>query len=463
MSAMGEKAFDYRKGWQAEPEAGEHSLSAKAPYEDFGAEPLDPRRYYDPEFMRLEEQKLWPQVWLMAGFTCDIPRPGSYFKFDFGRESFIVLRQFSGEIKAFYNVCPHRANALVTADFGSVNKFACSFHGWQFGWDGSNQRVTDREMFRPETLRGSIGLTAVRCEVACGMVFINMDGKAPPLKDFLGVMVDHLAMYKMEHMIVARDASTPWDANWKTVLDAFNEAYHAFFVHSMARKSFDDYHTQIDTYANGMNRRIGMIGHPSPRLPDQGLNDDLKYLMVEAGLDPSKFDATDGQVRKAIQQAKRRRAAQRGLDWSSFTDGQLTDDWNYSFFPNFTLNIHVEGLLFQRFRPHPTDPEKCYYDNMVLVHPTDDASSIPAYMGVAPGTDVSGKTRAQRLYVPAGEKGMGPVVDEDGELVPVVQRGLRSRGFVGGLRLGEAERCIRQFHHELDRYIYEGNKPAGAL
>lgn len=457
-----QQAFDYRKGWFLEPGVPADSPAIKRPYEDFGTAPLDARRYYDPEFMRLEEARLWSRVWTVAGPASDIPQPGDCFRYDLGRESFIIVRLPSGEIGGFYNVCPHRGNALLREDFAHVTKFVCSFHGWQFGLDGENLKVTDREMFRPEALCGAIGLRPVRCETAFGMVFINMDPDAEPLADFLGEIVAHLNAYRVEDMRVVRDAETVWNANWKTGLDAFNEAYHAFFVHAMARKSFDDYHTQIDTWPNGMNRRIGMLGHPSPRLPDQGLNDDLKYLMLEAGLDPAQFDPASGEVRAAIQQAKRRRAAARGLDWSVFTDGQLTDDWNYSIFPNLTLNVHVEGLLFQRFRPHPSDPEKLVYDNMVLVHPVDDAASVPAYMGVAPGTDVSGKTRPARLRIPGGEPGMGPVVDEDGQLIPVVQRGLRSRGF-GGMRLGEPEHCIRQFHAELDKYIYDGRKPVGAL
>lgn len=457
-----EQAFDYRRGWHIEPELGATSPARKTAYEDFGTAPIDARRYYAPEFKQLEDEKLWPRVWTMAGVAADIPNTGDCFRYELGRESLIIVRQADQTIRAYYNVCPHRGNALLREDFAHVSKLVCSFHGWQFALDGRNLKVTDREMFRPEALDGPIGLTPVRCEQAFGLVFINMDANAEPLADFLGEVVAHLAPYRIEDMRVVRDASTEWNANWKTTLDAFNEAYHAFFVHAMARKSFDDVHTQIDTYANGMNRRIGMIGHPSPRLPDQGLNDDLRYLLIEAGLDPAGFDPAQGDVRAAIQRAKRARAEARGLDWSGFTDGQLTDDWNYSFFPNFTLNIHVEGLLLQRFRPHPTDPEKCYYDNMVLVHPTDDAASIPAYMGIAPGTDVSGRTRPARLQVPNGEPGMGPVVDEDGVLVPVVQRGLRSRGF-RGLRLGEPEHCIRQFHHELDRRLYGGSKPAGAL
>lgn len=462
MGNIHDKAFDYRKGWIIESELPAGSPAQKQPWEDFGAEPLDPRRYFAPEFMRLEQQKLWPKVWHVAGFACDIPRPGDYFRYDLGRESFVVVRGMDQQVRAFYNVCPHRANRLAMKEFGNVTRFVCGFHGWQFGLDGENLKIVDREMFRAESLCGHVGMKQVRCESVSGLVFINQDDAAMPLRTFLGEIAGHLEAYRIEDMRVVRDAETVWDANWKTGLDAFNEAYHAFFVHSMARQSFDDYHTQIDTWPNGMNRRIGMLGHPSPRLPDQGLNDDLRYLMQEAGLDSSTFDPRDGQVRAAIQQAKRRRATAKGLDWSAFTDGQLTDDWNYSIFPNLTLNIHVEGLLFQRFRPHPTDPERLVYDNVVLVHPTDDASSIPAYMGAAPGTDVSGRTRPPRLHVPSGQPGMGPVVDEDGQLVPIVQRGLSSQGY-GGLRLGEQERCIRQFHAELDRWVYGASKPAGAL
>ncbi|MET0985340.1 MAG: aromatic ring-hydroxylating dioxygenase subunit alpha [Steroidobacteraceae bacterium] len=455
-------SFDYKAGWVIEPEQPPASSAAKVPYEDFGAAPLNPRRYFDPAFARLEEERLWPKVWTMAGFVSDIPQVGDYFKYDLGRESFIIVRTAPDVIKAYYNVCAHRGNALIKTDFGNLTRFFCGFHGWQFDLDGNNIQITDREMFRAETFQRGTHLTSVRCEIACGMVFINMDPQAQSLAEFLGPLVTHLKSYRIEDMHVVADAETIWDGNWKTGLDAFNEAYHAYFVHPMARGSFDDYHTQIDTYPNGMNRRIGMIGAPSPRHPQQGLNPDLQYLLTEVGLNPAEFDPNRGDVRKAIQQAKRKLAAKKGLDWSCFTDGQLTDDWNYSMFPNTTLNIHVEGLLFQRFRPHPTDPEKFIYDNMVLVHPTDNAASIPAYMGVPPDSDVSGKTRPARKYVPPGELGMGPVVDEDGKNMFFVQRGLRSRGFRGML-LGEPERCIRQFHAELDRYLYGANKPADAL
>ena len=67
--------------------------------------------------------------------------------------------------------------------------------------------------------------------------------------------------------------------------------------------------------------------------------------------------------------------------------------------------------------------------------------------------DVSGETRPERIRVPQGKPpGLGEVLDQDSELLPVVQKGLRSRGFRGPL-WSEQEQRVRHFHRELDRYI----------
>jgi hypothetical protein len=56
--------------------------------------------------------------------------------------------------------------------------------------------------------------------------------------------------------------------------------------------------------------------------------------------------------------------------------------------------------------------------------------------------------------VPIGQKpNLGDVLDQDSELLPIVQQGIRSRGFKGPL-WGEQEVRVRHFHRELDRYIF---------
>ncbi len=144
-----------------------------------------------------------------------------------------------------------------------------------------------------------------------------------------------------------------------------------------------------------------------------------------------------------------------GLEhYENFTDGQLTDSWATGLFPNVQMGMHPEGVFIMRFVPHPSEPERFFYDTMILYRVVDDPSyTVPAWMGLPPDTDVTGRTRPNVRRVPIGEKpNLGDVLDQDSELLPVVQKGLRSRAFRGPL-WGEQEVRVRHFHRELDRYI----------
>ena len=74
-------------------------------------------------------------------------------------------------------------------------------------------------------------------------------------------------------------------------------------------------------------------------------------------------------------------------------------------------------------------------------------------MGLPAGIDVTGRTRPNVIHVPVGQKpNLGDVLDQDSELLPVQQKGIRSRAFRGPL-WSEQEQRVRHFHKELDRYI----------
>ena len=126
-------AVNYKVEWPMNLGAAGDTLEAKQPDIDNGLDVPDPSRYYSPEFMRLEWQKLWPRVWLLAGVGSDIPEEGDYFTFAIGAEEFVLVRQADGGVRAFYNVCPHRGNRVVLNEHGSVSRFTCAFHAWQFG------------------------------------------------------------------------------------------------------------------------------------------------------------------------------------------------------------------------------------------------------------------------------------------------------------------------------------------
>jgi len=441
--------------WLIDPKAGEGNLEAKQPFIDNGLDVYPPGRYYDPAYMQREWDHMWTRSWLIAGVETDIPEPGDYSQFRLLRESIVIVRQQDGSVKAFYNVCPHRGNQLVLNDRGSVMQFTCSFHSWQYGLDGECTRVTDRETINPNLLCKNPQMKEIHCETHAGLVFINLDDEPPPLLERIGLPEGYLESYQLDKMYCVRHVVSEWGANWKTGVDAFYETYHLHAVHPETQDVMDDLGVQVDLYPHGASRMIVPIGVKTKRQPDQEImNPSLQYMMAEASMEPDEYPQNAREVRTAIQQAKRKRSKIFDLGYERFTDGQLTDSWATGIFPNVQIGLHPEGAFLMRFMPHPTDPERFFYDTMTLIRPVPDPNyRTPGWMGLPEGTDTSGETRPDTEYVPLGKPpNLGQVLDQDSELLPVVQRGIRSRGFEGAI-WGEQEQRLRHFHKELERYL----------
>src|SRR3546814_717613 len=111
---MNSRPFDWLTGIVLDPDASPDAPSAKATYRDYGTAPIRTRDYGSNEAAALEWEKLWTKIWTLAGFVCDIPHVGDYFRYDLGAESFLIVRSETDRIQAFYNVCPHRGNKIVT-------------------------------------------------------------------------------------------------------------------------------------------------------------------------------------------------------------------------------------------------------------------------------------------------------------------------------------------------------------
>ncbi len=446
--------FDYETGIVVNPAAPAGSLEAKQPYIDNGTGSYDKSRYFTREFMQREWQQLWPRVWLIAGVSSDIPQVGDYFLFDIGDESIIVVRTETG-VRAYYNVCSHRGSRLVRAERGSRMRFICPFHSWKFDLQGKLSAITDRETFREEVVCHEPGLVALACEEHAGLVFVSMREDPPPLSEYIGLPEGYLEGYRIERMKVVRHVRTEWAANWKVGIEAFYETYHLHAVHPETRWVMADLKVQCDLYPNGASRMIVPIGQMTPRIADQdSMNDGLRAMLADVGIDPEGFAGGAREVRAAVQRAKRQRAAALGLDYSGFVDGQLTDSWATGIFPNVQIGCHPEGVFLMRFLPHPTDPERFYYDTMTLIAPVEHPDyKVPDWMGLPEGTDTSGRTRPACEHFGIGEDGnLGLVLSQDSELLPVVQKGMRSRAFRHQL-WGEQEQRLRHFHAELERYL----------
>lgn len=433
-----------------------HPFERPAPYIDDGTARPDPERYISRAFFRAEWKKMFTKTWLMAAPSSDVKEAGDWVKFDIGIESFIIARQEDGSLAAHYNVCPHRGTRLVVDDFGSQNSFTCPFHSWKFGIDGKNVQVTDVDTFRPEVLCHGIDLTAVKVEEAAGLIFISMSDEVPPLAEYLGDLLPMLELYDIGTMNVIQHRRSDWAANWKGGVDAFFESYHLHAIHPQTMGIIDD-RTHIDLYPNGMSRQLIAFGKPNSHFDDQhGINAGIASLLEDAGLDPAAFDGTAEEGRVAVAAAKRARARELGLDYDRFSDVQLTDSAVFGIFPNTQLGCHAEAVFVHRFIPNGPDPEQFTYDTIILYRHVDvPGYNVPGWMGLSEDIDVTGETRPAVVHTGLGEPpGMGEVLDQDSELLPIVQAGARSQGFRGPL-WSQQEARLRHVHVELDRWLQD--------
>lgn len=432
----------------------DHPFDKPAEYIDNGCERPDPSRYTSPEFFRREWEEVFTKTWLLAGPSSDLAEEGDWIRFDIGPESFIVTRLEDGSLAAHYNVCPHRGSRLVLEDFGSQDSFTCPFHSWQFALDGSNRKITDKETFQPEVLCHGTDLTSVRVAEAAGLVFISMSDDVPSLAEYLGPILPMLETYQIDKMHVVQHRRSDWGANWKGGIDAFYESYHLHAIHPQTMGVIDD-RTHIDLFPRGMSRQFVPMAQPNSHYHDQeGVNPGIAMLLKDAGVDLDSFEGTAQDSRAAVAAAKRKQAASYGLDYERFSDAQLTDSTIFGVFPNAQVGCHPEAVFLHRFKPHPSDPEQFTYETTIMYrHVEAEGYGAPGWMGLAKEVDVTGATRPDVVHTGLGEPpGMGEVLDQDSDLLPIVQAGARSRGFRGPL-WGEQEARLRHFHVELDRWL----------
>ncbi|MFT5443304.1 MAG: nitrite reductase/ring-hydroxylating ferredoxin subunit [Myxococcota bacterium] len=416
----------------------------RSPVPDLGTAPIPKERYVSSQYKALEDERLWPKVWHLAGVASDLNEAGAYLTYEIGEESVLVVRQTTGDIAAFYNVCTHRGNRLVEPGAGRAAGFTCLFHAWRFDVDGTLAEAVDSETFAQGCPASELSLRPVRCEQWGGFAWINLDADAEPLTDYLENIPEHLDPYHFEQMKILNEYTIEIPCNWKTSMDAFHESYHILGTHPDTLDVNDDVNCVYDCF-DRHSRMILQLAVASPRHPEHGkVNDTIRdHFLASAGVDPATFQGSALDVRPAIAKAVREiQGPAMGADFSELNDAQLVDDFHYSIFPNITFNIFGRSAWLFRHRPHPTDPDKMYFDFFNLVRlPNADIPRPPREVCVA-SDDL--------LLEPVG--GGGELLAQDTYNLPRIQKGMHSAGF-SGLHLGNQEIRIRHFHHNLDRYI----------
>ncbi len=419
----------------------------KAPEPVLDYAPIPKQRYTSREFAQREWERMWTKVWLLAGRASDAPEPGDYFSYEIGTESVLIVRQRDGSLAARYNVCMHRGNRLREPGRGHASEFRCLFHGWQYDIDGKLLRALDPECFPQGVPSERLSLRPVRCESWAGFVFVCLDPNAAPLREYLGVIPEHLDPYGFEQWKLAFDCTIEIECNWKTSVDAFNEAYHLSATHAWTTEFSDDVNTVYDCY-DRHTRMIFPEVQASPRHPGAGtVTPGIRDMFLKrVGVDLEHFTGGPREARAAYAEAIRKLGPLLGADFSELNESQMCDDFHYTIFPNVTFNTHSLFVWVFTHRPHPEDPNKMYFDFWSLMNAPNQEIPRPErkLFRTADGDTLAGACEG------------GELMDEDLYNLPRIQRGMNSAAFEA-LHLGTQEVRIRHHHDTLMRYI-EGRR-----
>ena len=422
---------------------------------------LSKDRYISEDFMQSEWEGIWTKAWLFAGLESDLLEPGDFFIYDIGRESIVITRNNENEISAFYNVCQHRGNKIVTLESGSFSKVSCPYHGWTYGLDGTLEHVPDRELFKEGVPCEEKSLKPVKVSVWAGLVFINMDENSSSLETFLGPIVDQLKPYKFEKMnLVKHQTVSLLETNWKTVRDNFLEQYHVDFIHPQHASFVDCCDAENDLWPFGHTRTMvtSPVVNPrysTPEEPPEFMKDYLKGLR----LNPDDFHGKVPEIRKAIQKQKRVIGDELGFDFSEFTDDQVSDVLQYDIFPNIFMTIHPERLWIFGPKPHHSDPNKCSFTKWSFQIPSHQVRDESKELELLPGSSFYEQTGSRpehdiftREDVVQGRKSLTVTIDQDIHYLNDMQAGMHSKGFDSATLSNDEER-LQHFHDWVDNWI----------
>src|SRR5262249_49474347 len=108
---------------------------------------MDPAGYRSRRLFELEMREVFPRSWVFVGDLAQIPRAGDYLTEMIGYEPVVVLRDDHAQVRAFSNVCPHRASLLVEGGGNCGTTMTCPYHGWAFKLDGKLSGIPYRREF----------------------------------------------------------------------------------------------------------------------------------------------------------------------------------------------------------------------------------------------------------------------------------------------------------------------------
>ena len=351
--------------------------------------------YTDAEYHAVELDRVLRPSWQIVCHAGELARPGDWRTIEYLGESIVVVRGEDGAIRAFHNVCRHRAMRLVEGAAGCTRKLVCPYHAWTYDLDGRLTGVPMRRDY-PALDMATTGLVPVDIDTWRGFVFVRLaDDGGPSVAEMFAPYDHEIAPYRFEAMRpLAPIRSRERRVNWKNVGDNYSDNLHIPVAH------------------DGLSRLFGR----SYAIEAQPFVDKMSgYLVERASTDFwERFYQTHLPVADHLPAANQRL-------WLYF-----------KLWPNMAFDIYADQIDFMQWLP---------------LTPT---TSILREMSFALPDD----RRAMKLARYANWRINRVVNAEDTMLIERVQQGMASRSYTAG-PIGSSEICLRSFAAKIRERIPE--------
>ncbi len=218
---------------------------------------LPGKYYFDPEIYARELESIFYRSWQYTCHRSRLANPGQYFVRDIGDQSIVVLRDTDGDLRAYHNVCQHRAHRLLEGEGQLARMITCPYHSWCYGLGGQLIAARGSEDM-PDFPRDEIRLQSVRVDEICGFIFVNLDQQAVPLAEtFIGLEQEILDLApNAKNLARTHVQDFTLAANWKNSVENYSECYHCPNRHpSLVDGALDISKYKIDIRA-GYQRHI---------------------------------------------------------------------------------------------------------------------------------------------------------------------------------------------------------------
>jgi len=192
---------------------------------------LPAEAYIAPEVFNWEMENVFRAGWVCVGRGEDLVQPGQIRAVDVAGEGVLLARDIDGALTAFSNVCRHRGHELApVGEAIDARSIRCPYHSWSYRFTGE-LRAAPTFMQTPGFDMSEFPLVGIEVAEYLGWVWLDVSGEAPPIEQNFGNLAEVAVPYETSRLTTAAVHSYVVDANWKIVVENYNECYHCSSIH----------------------------------------------------------------------------------------------------------------------------------------------------------------------------------------------------------------------------------------